>query len=245
MNKNKLNKLDQPSTISQQKSLIQSITDDDLLVLRDKSPAPVSLKDALQGIRPIGEAIKNYGLDVVRAKILMELFYVQRFYNVSRGLDQSQMIILTDLIIKTYSFFDIKELRFCFSEQMSYSKYGKVYERLDGSMIMDWLNQYYNERSDASEKCSLDEAHEYAKNDGKKVNTFDEYKKMLLERAKKGDKEAGQRLKDIDKSPMQRFSKRKEKKEVYKVNPKGISQLNKNDWDNRQEEYMNRKVNKK
>lgn len=153
----------------------------------------------------------------------MELFYVQKFYNVSRGLDQSQMIIITDLIIKTYSFFDIKEIRYCFNEQMSTTRYGKVYERLDGSMIMEWLNQYYNERMDAASQMSIDEFKEV---DTSSIDEYKDYKEYLAKLREKHIKEA------------EDFEKRKHK--LFSVNPKAFDS-SKEYYGKRMEEHLKSK----
>lgn len=58
-----------------------------------------------------------------------------------------QVEMTTELIEETFYYFSPEDFRKCFRGAMS-GKYGKIYNRLDGAVIMEWLRAYDIERTE-------------------------------------------------------------------------------------------------
>ena len=56
-----------------------------------------------------------------------------------------QMAQTADLILEEYYYLNIEDFKLCFNMAKS-GKFGKVYDRIDGQVIMDWLSTYLNMR---------------------------------------------------------------------------------------------------
>jgi hypothetical protein len=82
-----------------------------------------------QAIVIIAEAIKDLSL----------------FFNVGKNMTTEQMFITAELINESYGFLRLSEIKFCFNN-IKKGKYGKLYDRLDGSLILECLESYLSER---------------------------------------------------------------------------------------------------
>ena len=56
-----------------------------------------------------------------------------------------QMAQTADLILDEFYYLNIEDFKLCFNMAKS-GKFGKVYDRIDGQVIMDWLSTYLNMR---------------------------------------------------------------------------------------------------
>lgn len=74
-----------------------------------------------------------------------------------------QMAQTADLIIDEYFFLKPDDFKLCFSNAKK-GIYGKVYDRIDGQVIFEWLNAYNRDRALEAESLSVNEAAKY-KND--------------------------------------------------------------------------------
>lgn len=83
------------------------------------------------------------------------------FFNVGSPMGVEQLNQTTKLIISEYYFLKPDDFRFCFDRAMK-GYYGKIYNRLDGAIIMEWLNKYIDERAEFAENESR-ERHEEQK----------------------------------------------------------------------------------
>ena len=52
-----------------------------------------------------------------------------------------QMAQTADLILEEFYYLNIEDFKLCFNMAKS-GKFGKVYDRMDGQVIMDWLSMY-------------------------------------------------------------------------------------------------------
>ena len=60
-----------------------------------------------------------------------------------------QMAQTADLILDEFYYLNIEDFKLCFNMAKS-GKFGKVYDRIDGQVIMDWLSTYENMRIETS-----------------------------------------------------------------------------------------------
>jgi hypothetical protein len=73
--------------------------------------------------------------------IVLILLNLIEFYNVKQKMSEEQLYDVASLIISEYFYLSLVDLSLCF-KQVKTGKLGKVYDRIDGGMIMDWLRKY-------------------------------------------------------------------------------------------------------
>jgi hypothetical protein len=201
---------------------------------RENLKLPHSIKEAVTGLN-FSADIKRRGIGLVRADIVDDIGRVIEFYNVARSFNNSQIAFLADLIIASHPFLTINELTYCFSQQMAYSEYGRVYERLDGSVIMDWISQYCTQRNEACE-IEAQQISDVLKSDGDSF--FEEHLKELKQKAAKGDKEAKELIDFWENG----YKVNQPEKEhcVYRAN--NVFDDNKKYWNERQKQHDKRSI---
>jgi len=113
------------------------------------------------------------------------------FFNVSNTLSDVQLQMTASLVLDEFYFLTIADLRLCFFNAYK-NKYGKLYNRLDGSIIIDWLNQYNEERAVEAQRISEKKSSE---NKNVKINPEAAEKfKELYESIKSLKKEAPEKI---------------------------------------------------
>lgn len=156
-----------------------------------------SIKSALTDTPelPISQlATIRYGdVNAAQAIIAIAVSEVVQFFNVGKTMNDKQVAITSDLIIDRFYYLKLEEIKYCFHRAMCS---GKVYDRLDGNILIGWLNEYDAERD---EFCSLNIINENKvhKAEDKSTNTcpYDEFWESQRELAEAGDKEAIERVK--------------------------------------------------
>lgn len=151
------------------------------------------MDDVFKSSEPeIGIVAKEAGENQARAIVVLLLTEVVSFFNASNTMNDSQVAITTDLIIEEYPYLKVDDLKLVFRNAMK-GRYGDIYNRLDGSVIMGWLRQYNRERCTRADILSY--------NDHKQLNEaesnglyYEDYRRMLQEKAANGDQEAQKAL---------------------------------------------------
>ena len=72
---------------------------------------------------------------------------VQLFFNVSMPMSPAQIGITCDLILERFGNYKLQDFQICFRKAMA-GDYGKLYNRIDGAIIIEWLYQYDAERTE-------------------------------------------------------------------------------------------------
>ena len=108
-----------------------------------------------------------------------------------------QVAMTVDLILEEYPYMQTDDLKLCFKNAMKL-KYGQIYNRIDGQIIMSWLKAYDVERA---EKADIDSYNKHKEIISKEENGlyYDEYLAELEKRAGQGDEEA---IKSLELSSM-------------------------------------------
>ena len=108
-------------------------------------------------------------------------------------MDDLQIAITCDLIIDAFPHFKLEDLTLCFRKAMLL-EYGKLYDRIDGAIIIEWLVKYSSERDEYASVLSEAKA-----TDDKRENDnscyYGDYLLNLRQRAENGDIEAQKHLK--------------------------------------------------
>ncbi len=144
--------------------------------------------------------IKNEASETdARALLYIAVCEVCDFFNVGKNMNDLQIGITVDLILESFWYFKLEEIKYCFRRAMVREK---LFDRLDGNIILGWLRDYDEERTKEamriSEQRESQEANELKENPG--AVTFREYMAALEEKART-DKDAAKRLKEINELP--------------------------------------------
>lgn len=107
---------------------------------------PKVLADAINSITP-GIALykKHSGETKARALVVLLLSDLVKFFNVGKAMNDIQMAQTADLILDEFHYFNLDDFKLCFNMAKS-GKFGKVYDRIDGQVILEWLSEYETQR---------------------------------------------------------------------------------------------------
>ena len=78
-------------------------------------------------------------------EICLLIIDLQKFFDTKRSLDEDQIVEIAEMIVGEYRNLYVLDLAFCF-KQGKLGKYGKVYDRLDGGIILDWVREWDKKR---------------------------------------------------------------------------------------------------
>lgn len=88
---------------------------------------------------------KCYGDAGMNAFLSIAIIDVIEFFSVGKTMGQNQLVQTIQLIIEDFYYFNVEDFKLCFSNAKR-GKYGKIYDRIDGNIIYEWLTEYSNER---------------------------------------------------------------------------------------------------
>lgn len=158
------------------------------------------------------------GLDRMRQMLYIEMLIVEvnDFFNVRGNMNEKQIELTAELILDNPGFYDLTlgNIKACFRHKMMTAK---LYDRLDGNIIIDWLREF---KSDMADHCeTLREGYARKKEREEQegdvgVITHAAYMAMLEARANDGDKEAMQVLNEYKKRSRILSKEEQHKKEL-------------------------------
>ena len=88
---------------------------------------------------------KEFGETHLRGFMVKVLNDLVDFFNVGKSIGAVQVAQTVDLIIDEYYFFKPDDFKLCFNRAKK-GLYGKVYDRIDGAVILEWLGRDEKER---------------------------------------------------------------------------------------------------
>lgn len=131
----------------------------------------------------------------IRALLTIAVGEVCNFFNVGKNMNDIQVAMTVDLIIDRFWYFKLEEIKYCFRRAMMREK---LFDRLDGNIIIGWLSEYDSERTEEvmrlSDQKETQELNEYTPSPD--AITFKEYVEQLTEAAKT-DEKAADRLAEL------------------------------------------------
>lgn len=157
---------------------------------------PKKVEDVFLSFEPsIGTIIKECGEVKARAAVVYLLADALEFFNASDTMSDVQVAMTVDLIIEEYPYMKTDDIKLCFKNAMK-MKYGKLYTRIDGQIIMGWFLEYNKERCAVADNQSWSEHKAHKSDDSKPTNGlfYESYLEELKEKAANGDKEAFEAL---------------------------------------------------
>jgi len=115
----------------------------------------LALIDELE-ITPSINKLCKLNEEITRDEICLLLVETNKFFSVKNGLNEDIVYDVADLILAEYKHLTMLDLGLCF-KMAKLGRFGKVYERLDGGIIMDWIYQYARQRDKAIIRNAEDE----------------------------------------------------------------------------------------
>lgn len=118
-------------------------------------PTNCSISTMVSAKTPTIAHIKNdVSLNDARALLSIAVCEVCDFFNVGKNMNDVQIALTVDLIIERFWYFKLEEIKYCLRRAMMHEK---VYYRLDGNIIIGWLNAYDAERTEEAMRASEQE----------------------------------------------------------------------------------------
>lgn len=136
----------------------------------------------------------NVSLADARALLSIAVCEVCDFFNVGKNMNDVQIAMTVDIIIERFWHLKLEEIKYCFRRAMENER---LFDRLDGNIIIGWLREYDAERTETAMRLSDEEAARCVENAAADAVSFDEYVKSLRQRAKT-DPDAAKILTYID-----------------------------------------------
>lgn len=114
----------------------------------------VTVSDVLDNPSASLATIKKYrGEGKMKAVVRVLLQRVLDFLNVGRGMDQKQIESTVNFIWEEYYYLTVGDVKVCLKNGAK-GKYGKLFDRIDGMIILDWFGMYDDERMVETERRS-------------------------------------------------------------------------------------------
>jgi hypothetical protein len=109
----------------------------------------------------------------MKAKAVMMLIVSEaiEFFNVGNSMNANQIAQTVDMILDSYGYLKIDDFKFCFNCAKK-GMYGTVY-RIDGNVILSWIEQYINDRINAADEMNYAQ-HSSMKMNEKRFQSFQE-----------------------------------------------------------------------
>lgn len=99
--------------------------------------------------------IKNgVSLNDARALLSIAVCEVCDFFNVGKNMNDTQIALTVEIILERYWYLHLEEIKYCFRRAMMREK---LYDRLDGNIILGWLRSYDAERTEEAMRISEQE----------------------------------------------------------------------------------------
>lgn len=115
-----------------------------------------------------------------RALITHMLIDLVKFLNVGKTMNAEQVAQTAEIIMYDYAYLKVEDFKLCFNN-VKKGRYGKTYDRIDGQVILDFLNTYVDDRIREADQLSYND-HLRAKSDVDNTPTFT---KLYFERKRK------------------------------------------------------------
>ena len=144
---------------------------------------------------------EKYGPEVTKVWIFDQLSDYALFVNAGKNFSKEQLNQTADLIMMAYSNFHMTDFKLFFT-RCKLGHYGKLFDVLDGQILLGWLAEYKNDRITAAEQISIQEAHQFKQleKEPMNLNTSQEYIdaiKAILSEVKPSNDNQVQKTKNV------------------------------------------------
>lgn len=129
--------------------------------------------------------------------LVLALIHTAKLVNVENNLNETQIGEIANDVLNDMGYLKMEEVKYILKNAV---RTKKIFGRLDYNVVMEWFEEYDRERTEEAIRVS-DRQAEIAQMEKPSEGgiTFEQYKEQLKQRAANGDKEAAERLSEIDK----------------------------------------------
>ena len=114
-----------------------------VLNLDETSIAHIILKHKPKSLQKIA---KEQGNDKAIDQISILIIEVLEWFNVKNTMSDTQILEVSFMIYNEFKRFNLYDIGLCFKRGKT-GKYGKVYDRIDGGILFEWLTRYDIDRT--------------------------------------------------------------------------------------------------
>lgn len=190
-----------------------------------------SINDIIKSNKPSIVSIKkDYGDEVVKAMLFLEIENFVNFMNLGKNMNEMQIIETVKLVQKNFYYFSLLDFKLFF-DRMKEGFYGQFYDRLDGSVILSNLMKYEDERMQEYERVNYGNRNRFKSQEEKGVSNIrpeiiDIAKKVLEKKPIPEKKTAVSREKTKEELMIQRWMNQFDNLFLKYGENKGIRTLN-------------------
>lgn len=157
---------------------------------------PVSILDVFNAPQlPVVEIAREIGTTKLQALMVKWMNSFLRFYSVNGSMDAVQVADTINLILEIYPYYTQYDFKLFF-KMAKMGKFGEIYGRMDGEVIINWLKKYDAHRATVAQSESMKYADKFKERypaEETEGVTYPEYL-AIKHRASTGDKEAIKQL---------------------------------------------------
>lgn len=154
---------------------------------------PLTVEEALKSASPPIAILSMADDKKAKAILILLVTDLIKFFNVGKTMDEVQIGQTINLILSDTNLKNLKpeDFKLCFG-RIKKGYYGKLYDRLDGQIIIANLLEYFNERMLESEEMNINQHKKYKNEDTTAVNLGGREKVINI--MKQALKEADQKM---------------------------------------------------
>ena len=138
---------------------------------------------------------QRFGQAGARAVVVYLLTEALEFFNVRETMNDAQVAITVDLILEEYPHLKTDDLKLCFRRAMKL-RYGELYNRIDGQVVLGWLQKYHRERCAEADYIGYNEHKAHLCDEARPTDGlfYEDYRRKISEQAQAGNPEAARKL---------------------------------------------------
>jgi len=118
---------------------------------------PAAIKSDMPSLARIN---KQFGEDFIQAYIEGWIVNLREFFNIGKNMTDEQTQETAMLIVTQFYNLTLADINLIF-KMAKLGQLGKVYDRLDGQIILSWFDSYYNKRCEIFASNSIQESSKY------------------------------------------------------------------------------------
>ncbi|GEM_PF-3332512 len=136
-------------SLMQIESLNQSLAANNFLAVA-RIENSLSIRGSIEGGNQLQKLVRS-NWEVVMKLLSRLIKNTAIFYNVSGNITDDQLVMISQTILDTYPGDNIEDVILALKTART-GRYGKLYGRLDGEVILNWISQFLETKSEEMEK---------------------------------------------------------------------------------------------
>lgn len=159
-------------TTQDSQELIQPTTREEAVMLWQRTPKPLynslrpcSYEDVFKSVHPqLSGLKKELGEGKAKAILTLILIDLVNFFSVGKSMDTDQINQTADLIMQNYWILKPDDFKL-FANNFKMGQYGKMYDRIDGAVIIEALEVYVSGRYRQAASMTQEQHEKYRMNE--------------------------------------------------------------------------------